>query len=59
MKLIVGIFVLLVITTSFSLSNAFGEVKPNNALILEGSGYAVTEEIIEISEIDLAISTQK
>ena len=59
MKLIIGIFVLLVITTGFSLSNAFGEVRPNSALILEGSGYAVTEEIIEISEIDLAISTQK
>jgi plastocyanin len=59
MKLIIGIFVLLVITIGFSLSNAFGEVRPNSALILEGSGYAVTEEIIEISDIDLAISTQK
>ena len=59
MKLILGFFVLLVITTGFSFSNAFGEVKPNTALILEGSGYAVTEEIIEISEIDLAIITQK
>ena len=38
-------------------SNAFGEITPNNAFILDGSGYAVTEETIEISELDLVMLT--
>lgn len=56
---IIGLFVLLVITSSISISNAFGEIAPNNAFILEGSGFAVTEENIRISELDLAMSTQQ
>ncbi|QUC64597.1 hypothetical protein NsoK4_09280 [Nitrosopumilus sp. K4] len=57
--LTVGLIVLLTISLGFSFSNVYGQVDPNNALILEGSGFAVTEEIIRISEIDLAISTQQ
>ena len=53
------LFALLVITSGFSISNAFGEIAPNNAFILEGSGFAVTEENIRISELDLAMSTQQ
>ena len=34
-------------------------ISPNSAFTLEGSGYAVTEDMIKTSEIDLAISTQK
>ena len=56
---IIGLFALLVIVSGFSISNAFGEIAPNNAFILEGSGFAVTEENIRISELDLAMSTQQ
>ena len=56
---IVGLFALLVISSGLLFSNAFGEIKQNNGFLLEGSGYAVTEETIKISDIDLAISTQK
>ena len=58
-KFLLGLFVLLAISFSFSFSDVFGEVSPNNAFILEGSGFAVTEEIIRISELDLAISSQQ
>lgn len=56
---IIGLFTLIVISSVFSFSIVFGEVIPNNAFILEGAGFAVTEEIIRISEIDLAMSTQQ
>lgn len=55
----VGLFALLIISSGLLFSNAFGEIKQNNGFFLEGSGYAVTEDIIRISELDLAISTQK
>ena len=55
----IGLFALLAITSGLSFSNAFAEIAPNNAIILEGSGFAVTEENIRISEIDLAMSTQQ
>jgi plastocyanin len=42
----------------FAFSDSFA-ITPNNAFTLEGSGYAVTEDVIKTSEIDLAILTQK
>ena len=59
MKNLIGLFALLVILSGFSFLDVFSEIMPNNALILEGSGFAVTEEIIRISEIDLAMSTKQ
>jgi len=55
----IRLFGFLVIASSLSFSTAFGEIPTNNAFILEGSGFAVTDEVIRISEIDLAISTQQ
>ncbi|MFB5647200.1 MAG: hypothetical protein ACE5RO_03550, partial [Candidatus Nitrosomaritimum yanchengensis] len=55
----IGLFVLMVIVSGLSFSDAFGEIPTNSAFILEGSGFAVTEEIIRISQIDLAMSTQQ
>jgi len=54
-----GLFTLLVISLGFSFSTAFGEIAPNNAFILDGAGFAVSEEIIRISEMDLAILSQQ
>ena len=55
----VGLFSLLIIVLGFAFSNAFGEISSNSAFILEGSGFAVTEDVIKISEIDLSMSTQQ
>lgn len=54
-----GLFTLLVITLGFSFSTVFGEIAPNNAFILDGAGFAVSEDIIRISEMDLAILSQQ
>ena len=54
-----GLFSILVVLSVTSFSNIYGEITPNNAFILEGSGFAVTEELIKISELDLAMSTQQ
>ncbi|MEK6866359.1 MAG: hypothetical protein AABX46_02825 [Thermoproteota archaeon] len=55
------ITVLLVLLTlsGFTFGDSFAIISPNSVFTLEGSGYAVTEDIIKISEIDLALSTQK
>ena len=40
-------------TTNYS----FAELDPNNAYVLEGSGFAVTESSIKTSQIDFALTT--
>jgi len=45
------------VTLGLTFSDANAELNTNNAFILEGSGFAVTEESIKTSEIDFAIST--
>ena len=44
--------------SGFIFSDSFATISPNSAFTLEGSGYAVTEDTIKISEIDLVLSTQ-
>lgn len=51
-------FLVLLVFSGFAFTNSFA-ISPNSAFTLEGSGYAVTENMIKTSEIDLAISTQK
>jgi len=50
--LILGVIALGLIT-----NNAYAELSKNNAFILEGAGFAITEESIKTSEIDFAMST--
>ena len=50
---------MLLVFSGFAFSDAFATISPNSAFTLEGSGYAVTEDTIKISEIDLVLSTQK
>lgn len=59
MKEIMILSALLILSLGFSFSNIYAQVAPNNAFILEGSGFAVTEEIIQISEINLSMYTQQ
>jgi len=46
-----------VLTIGLSFNEAAAEIGPNNAFILEGSGFAVTDDSIKTTEIDLAMTT--
>jgi plastocyanin len=52
------LLVLLVVSSGYFVNEVFAEISENQAFLLEGSGFAVTEEIIKISEIDLGLSSQ-
>jgi plastocyanin len=53
------VLLVLLVFSGFAFSDSFAVISPNSAFTLEGTGYAVTEDSIKISEIDLALSTQK
>src|SRR3970282_988896 len=55
----IPVLLILLALSGFAFSDSFAIISPNSAFTLEGSGYAVTEDMIKISEIDLALSTQK
>jgi plastocyanin len=59
MNITITILLTILAFSGFIFSDSFAIISPNNAYTLEGTGYAVTEDIIKISEIDLALSTQK
>ena len=50
---------LLVASSGYFVNESFAEVSENQAFLLEGSGFAVTEDSIRISEIDLGLSSQQ
>ena len=54
-----GFLGLCVLFSGFLINDAFAEVNENSAYLLEGSGFAVTEEKIRLSEIDIGLSSQK
>jgi plastocyanin len=54
----IGIFSVLA-TSGFLFTNAFAQVDENSAFLLEGSGYAITEELIRLSEIDIGLSSNQ
>lgn len=56
---LIGLLTLLTLSSGLLFSNSFAMISPNNAFTLEGSGFAVTEETIKISKIDLVLSSQK
>jgi len=56
---LVGLLALLVISSGFFINDAFAEVSENSAYLLEGSGFAVTEEFIRLSEIDIGLSSHQ
>jgi len=55
----VGLLALLVISSGFLINDAFAEVTENSAYLIEGSGFAVTEELIRLSEIDIGLSSHQ
>jgi len=58
-KAAITLLTLLVISSGYFINESFAEVSENQAFLLEGSGFAVTEESIKISEIDLGLSSQQ
>ena len=56
---LVGLLALLVISSGFFINDAFAEVSVNSAYLFEGSGFAVTEELIRLSEIDIGLSSHQ
>ena len=59
MKAAITLLALLVISSGYFINESFAEISENQAFLLEGSGFAVTEESIKISEVDLGLSSQQ
>jgi len=57
LAVVIPLMIIGMVTLGLTFSDANAELNTNNAFILEGSGFAVTEESIKTSEIDFAIST--
>jgi len=55
----ITLLALLVVSSGYFINESFAEISENQAFLLEGSGFAVTEEVIKISEIDLGLSSQQ
>ena len=58
MKFTISLLTLLVVFSGYLFNESFAEVSENQAFLLEGSGFAVTEEQIKFTEIDLGLSSQ-
>ncbi len=59
MKTVITVLLVLIGLSGFAFIDSFAIISPNSAFTLEGSGYAVTKNMIKTSEIDLVLSTQK
>ncbi|MDH5657818.1 MAG: hypothetical protein OEY17_00510 [Nitrosopumilus sp.] len=58
MKTCIALLALFVVSSGYYVNDSFAEISENQAFLLEGSGFAVTEDFIRISEIDLGLSSQ-
>ena len=58
MKTTVALLALLVVSMDILQMMHYAEISENQAFLLEGSGFAVTEDVIETSEIDIGLSSQ-
>lgn len=58
MKFTISLLALLVVFSGYLFNESFAQVSENQAFLLEGSGFAVTEDQIKFTEIDLGISSQ-
>jgi plastocyanin len=59
MNAAITLLALLVVTSGYFINESFAEISTNQAYLLEGSGFAVTEQSIKISEVDLGLSSQQ
>ncbi len=51
--------VIFALIIGFSTNSAFGALEPNSGYSLEGSGFAVTEETIQTTDLDMFFSTEE
>jgi len=58
-KVAIPLLAILVASSGYFINDSFAEISENQAFLLEGSGFAVTEESIRISEVDLGLSSQQ
>jgi len=58
-KIAITLLTLFVVSSGYFINDSFAEITENQAFLLEGSGFAVTEELIKITEIDLGLSSQQ
>ena len=58
MKLAISLLAVLVVFSGYLFNESFAEVAENQAFLLEGSGFAVTQEEIKFTEIDIGLSSQ-
>ena len=58
MKAAITLLAILVASSGYFVNESFAEISENQAFLLEGSGFAVTEESIKITEIDFGLSSQ-
>jgi len=58
-KAAITLLAVLVVSSGFYINESFAEISENQVFLLEGSGFAVTEKLIRISEIDLGLSSQE
>jgi len=54
---VICFLILGVIALGLTTNNAYAELSKNNAFILEGAGFAITDKSIKTTEIDFAMST--
>ena len=59
MKVAIFLLSILFISSGYFIDESLAEISENQAFLLEGSGFAVTEKSIKISEIDLGLSSQQ
>jgi len=53
------VLLVLLVSSGYFINESHAEISENQAILLEGSGFAVSEEFIKISEIDLGLSSQQ
>ena len=58
MKFAISLLILFLISSGYLFNESFAEISENQAFLLEGSGFAVTEEQIKFTEVDLGLSSQ-
>ncbi|MDX1441346.1 MAG: plastocyanin/azurin family copper-binding protein [Nitrosopumilaceae archaeon] len=56
---LLGLLIFGIISSGFFINNSFAEVSENSAYLVEGSGFAVTEDLIKLSEIDIGLSSHQ
>jgi len=59
MKAVLAIPILLILALGMSLQQVKGDVEEDQAYLLEGSGFAVTEDVIKNSQIDFLINLDR